>query len=146
MVIELGATLVPDVKSVNIHILQTALIFMRSAVETCCHKPYVHPGRLKPWLQCKPIVNKADFPVGMCLLSASVCACEDDPEVVGVLAQLATVDDTGLSEVLAATYRALLSVLVVQSSACTHRMNQLLTQAHQPVPDILSLSHSQPFK
>ena len=77
---------------------------------------------------------------------AHVWACAEDPEVVGVLAQLATVDDTALSEVLATTYRALLPVLVVQSSACTHRLNHLLAQAHQPVPDILSLSHSQPFK
>ena len=77
---------------------------------------------------------------------ACVWTCAEDPEVVGVLAQLATIDDTALSEVLATTYRALLPVLVVQSSACSHRLNHLLTQAHQPVPDILSLSHSQPFK
>ncbi|KAL3136848.1 hypothetical protein ABBQ38_005556 [Trebouxia sp. C0009 RCD-2024] len=74
------------------------------------------------------------------------CLHAEDPEVVGVLAQLATVDDTSLSQVLAATYRALLPVLVVQSSACTQRLNQLLAQAQQPVPDILSLSHSQPYK
>ena len=76
-----------------------------------------------------------------------VCVCfPDDPEVVGVLAQLATVDDTALSSVLAATYRPLLPVLIVQSSACIQRMNQLLGQTNQPVPDILSLSHSQPYK
>lgn len=76
----------------------------------------------------------------------TACAYTGDPEVVGVLAQLATVDDTALSQVLAATYRALLPVLVVQTSACIQRMNQLLGQANQPVPDILSLSHSQPYK
>ena len=72
--------------------------------------------------------------------------CADDPEVVGVLAQLATVDDTALSQVLAATYRGLLPVLIVQTSACIQRMNHTLAQRSQPVPDILSLSHSQPYK
>ena len=69
-----------------------------------------------------------------------------DPESVGVLAQLATVDDTALSQVLAAQYRGLLPVVVVQTGACTQRMNQVLQQAHLPLPDILSLSHSQPYK
>ena len=69
-----------------------------------------------------------------------------DPESVGVLAQLATVDDTALSQVLAAQYRGLMAVLVVQTGACTQRMNQVLQQAHLPVPDILSLSHSQPYR
>jgi len=69
-----------------------------------------------------------------------------DPEAVGVLAQLATVDDTALSQVLAAQYRGLLPVVVVQTGACTQRMNQVLQQAHLPLPDILSLSHSQPYK
>ena len=63
-----------------------------------------------------------------------------------MLAQLATVDDTALSQVLASHYRGLLAVLVVHSSACTQRMNQALAQAHLPLPDILSLSHSQPYK
>lgn len=69
-----------------------------------------------------------------------------DPESVGVLAQLATVDDTALSQVLASQYRGLLAVVVVQTGACTQRMNQVLQQARLPLPDILSLSHSQPYK
>jgi len=69
-----------------------------------------------------------------------------DPESVGVLAQLATVDDTALSQVLASQYRGLLPVVVVQTGACTQRMNQVLQQAHLPLPDILSLSHSQPYR
>ncbi|CAF9902768.1 MAG: hypothetical protein ALECFALPRED_000005 [Alectoria fallacina] len=69
-----------------------------------------------------------------------------DPEAIGVLAQLATVEDTALSQVLAAQYRSLLPVIVVQTGACTQRLNQVLAQARLPVPDILSLSHSQPYR
>ena len=69
-----------------------------------------------------------------------------DPELVGVLAQLATVDDTALSQILAAQYRSLLGVVVTQTSACTQRLNQVLAQAQLPQPDILSLSHSQPYR
>ena len=69
-----------------------------------------------------------------------------DPEAMGVLAQLATVDDTALSQVLASQFRGLLAVVVVQTGACTQRLNQALQQAHLPLPDILSLSHSQPYK
>ncbi|KAL0055144.1 hypothetical protein WJX82_007626 [Trebouxia sp. C0006] len=79
-------------------------------------------------------------------LAIQTCLQTGDPEAVGVLAQLATVDDTALSQVLAAQYRGLLPVLVVQTGACTQRMNQVLQQAHLPLPDILSLSHSQPYK
>ena len=63
-----------------------------------------------------------------------------------MLAQLATVDDTALSQILAAQYRSLLPVLVVQTNACTQRMTQALAQAQLPMPDVLSLSHSQPYR
>lgn len=78
----------------------------------------------------------------------SDCSCDlaGDPDIVGVLAELATVDDARLSEVLAVNYRSLLPVVVVKTHDCITRLAQHLQQQQMPRPDILSLSHSQPYK
>lgn len=63
-----------------------------------------------------------------------------------MLAELATVDDTELSQVLATNYRSLLPVLVVKTSDCIKRLGQHLQQQQLPCPDMLSLSHSQSYR
>ena len=69
-----------------------------------------------------------------------------DEEIAGVLAELATVDDPQLSQVLAANYRSLLNVIVVKSQGCIARLKHHLQQHQMPMPDTLSLTHLQPYK
>lgn len=82
----------------------------------------------------------------LCLRIIHLCTAAGDSELVGVLAELATVDDIQLSQVLAATFRGLLPVLVVRTSDCIKRLTQRLQHLQLPRPDMLSLSHTQPFK
>lgn len=46
--------------------------------------------------------------------------------VLGVFAQLGTVDHEALSRVLAANYRSMLVVLIVDNADCRGRLEQLL--------------------
>lgn len=50
------------------------------------------------------------------------------PGILGVFAQLATVEDEGLSRVLAAAYRSMMSVLIVETRECRQQLEALLTE------------------
>ena len=65
---------------------------------------------------------------------------------VGVVARLATVDDARLSAVLAAQYRGLLPVVVVKDPASRNALAAARSGDALPTPDILSLTHVQPFR
>lgn len=51
--------------------------------------------------------------------------------VVGVFAQLGTVDQEPLSRVLAANYRSMLVVLIVEDAGCRTRLEQLMSKSRQ---------------
>ena len=70
----------------------------------------------------------------------------DDDEVLGVLAELATIEDANLSKVLAHFYSSHLAVLVVESRQCEQRMNLLLGGSKLLVPDILVLDLCMPTR
>ncbi len=48
---------------------------------------------------------------------------------MGVFAQLGTVDQEALSRVLAANYRSMLVVLIVEDAACRSRLEQLMSKS-----------------
>ena len=64
----------------------------------------------------------------------------DDDDMLGVLAELATVDDAVLSQILAHFYSSKLAVLVVTDIECEQRVTALLEDKVLPVPDFLPLS------
>ena len=51
--------------------------------------------------------------------------------VVGVFAQLGTVDQEALSRVLAANYRSMLVVLIVEDAGCRNSLQQLMSKSRQ---------------
>ena len=51
--------------------------------------------------------------------------------VMGVFAQLGTVDQEALSRVLAANYRSMLVVLIVEDAGCRNRLEQLMSKSRQ---------------
>lgn len=63
-----------------------------------------------------------------------------DPGLVGVFAQLATVDDAALSAVLAGSYRSMLTTVVLADSAARQRLSALLAQKRLAPPDMLPMS------
>ena len=63
-----------------------------------------------------------------------------DPGLVGVFAQLATVDDPQLSGVLAANLRGLLSTVCVADVPARQRLASLLAKLRLPAPDMLPLT------
>ncbi len=79
-----------------------------------------------------------------CLSSCLLIAGEQG--LMGVLAQLGTVDDHRLARILAAHYRSLLAVLIVASEQTRTVLTHRLQSANQPLPDMLCLTHSQPFR
>ena len=66
--------------------------------------------------------------------------------MVGVLAQLGTVDDHRLARILAAHYRSLLAVLIVADEKTRQSLSERLQSSNRPQPDILCLTHAQPFR
>ena len=66
--------------------------------------------------------------------------------VVGVLAQLATVDDEPLSRIAAALLRGSLATVIVADMPCRATMVQLLEKQKLAVPDMLAVSHILPFR
>lgn len=68
-----------------------------------------------------------------------VLGCPGDEEVRGVVAEMASVEDVALSEVLSEYYHSTLSVLVVETRACQERMAALLSDKKLPLPDMLPL-------
>lgn len=56
------------------------------------------------------------------------CLALEDGEVVGCVAQLATVADAALAQLLSATYRAVMQLLVVKSQAAQKRLAQHLAK------------------
>ncbi|KAK9843600.1 hypothetical protein WJX84_002029 [Apatococcus fuscideae] len=74
------------------------------------------------------------------------CLESEEPGLVGVLAQLGTVDDHRLARILAAHYRSLLAVLIVAGEKTRQTLSRRLQSANRPQPDILCLTHSQPFR
>lgn len=60
-----------------------------------------------------------------------------DPGLVGVVAQLATVDDKALSAVLVAACRSQLATVVVQDIPARQRVAAMLVKMDYPVPDML---------
>lgn len=71
------------------------------------------------------------------LASCACCPAAGDPGLVGVFAQLATVDEGDLSAVLAANYRGMLTTVVVADSAARQRLSALLAQKKLAPPDFL---------
>ena len=51
-----------------------------------------------------------------------------DEGVLGVFAQLATTDHEALARVLAANYRSMLVVLIVEDAACRSRLEKLASR------------------
>lgn len=78
--------------------------------------------------------------------AAAAAAAASIPGVVGVFARLATVDDARLSAVLAAQYRGLLPVVVVRDPAVRSLLAAARSGDALPTPDILALTHVQPFR
>ena len=77
-----------------------------------------------------------------CLLICSACfenwVCgEGDPEVVGVVAMLATVKNDAPARVLAEFLYTSLGNLVVKTGECTKRLAALMDRQQQQCPDIL---------
>lgn len=72
--------------------------------------------------------------------------CAGDGEVVGVLAQLATVKDVALSEVLAAHLYSQLACVVVKTSECRQRLASTLAAEGLPCPDILPYDQLTPYR
>lgn len=66
--------------------------------------------------------------------------------VIGVLAQLATVDDEPLSRIAAALLRGSLATVIVADMPCRATMVQLLEKQKLAVPDMLAVSHILPFR
>lgn len=67
-------------------------------------------------------------------------------QVVGVMAQLLSIGDESLAQVLSTHLRGLISVVVLASASCRDRLRQQLQARSSPIPDFLCLSHTQPFK
>ena len=67
-------------------------------------------------------------------------------QVVGNFAQLLSIANEELARVLSLHLRSLLCVVVVSTNDCRHRLGQQLQASQRPVPDFLSLTHTQPFK
>ncbi|KAL4443930.1 hypothetical protein ABPG75_011667 [Micractinium tetrahymenae] len=63
-----------------------------------------------------------------------------DPGLVGVFAQLATVDDPQLSAVLATSFRPILTTVVLADTAARQRLSALLAQKKLPSPDMLPMT------
>lgn len=63
-----------------------------------------------------------------------------DPGLVGVFAQLATVDDPALSAVLATNFRGVLPTVVLADKAARQRLSALLAQRKLAPPDMLPLT------
>ena len=67
------------------------------------------------------------------------------PGVVGVLARLATVDDPSLAAVLAAQFRGLLAVVVVNDDGARRALTDAIAADGLPAPDVLALPHVQAY-
>lgn len=82
-----------------------------------------------------------------CLLTLPVLAAPSpgDAGLVGVGAQLGTVDDRQLSAVLAAALRGHLATLVVADAAARQRLAAALAEQRYPAPDMLPMSMLLPY-
>ncbi|KAG2443092.1 hypothetical protein HYH02_009506 [Chlamydomonas schloesseri] len=78
-------------------------------------------------------------------LNRCLAAPEGAGEVVGVLAQLATVDDPRVSALLAAAFSSTLQILVVCSYDCIKRLRGMLSASRCQVPSMLALGMAQGF-
>eukprot|EP00198_Chlamydomonas_reinhardtii_P012225 XP_001701562.1 predicted protein [Chlamydomonas reinhardtii] len=78
-------------------------------------------------------------------LNRCLAAQEGAGEVVGVLAQLATVDEPRVSALLAAAFSSTLQILVVRSYDCIKRLRGMLSAARCQVPSMLALGMAQAF-
>ena len=56
------------------------------------------------------------------------CLALEDSEVVGCVAQLATVQDAALARLLSASYRTIMQLLVVKTQAAQKRVTQHLAK------------------
>ncbi|PRW58303.1 Structural maintenance of chromosomes flexible hinge domain-containing 1 [Chlorella sorokiniana] len=68
-----------------------------------------------------------------------------DAGLVGVFAQLATVDDRQLGAVLAASQRGSLAVVVVADAAARQRVAAALARDKYPAPDMLPMTNMLPY-
>eukprot|EP00798_Chlamydomonas_sp_ICE-L_P006659 gene6659-3323_t len=73
------------------------------------------------------------------------CLNAGEEEVVGVLAQLATVDDLDLSALLASAFGPMLQIIVVQSLEAIKRLRTRLQENQVPIPSMLSYTMIQSF-
>ena len=78
--------------------------------------------------------------------SSSSIAHARRPLLVTLTALQVNVIITALAAVARGCSMQCLPVLVVRTNACKQRITQVLAQAQLPMPDVLSLSHSQPYR
>lgn len=74
-----------------------------------------------------------------------MCYAGDD-DVVGALAELGTVKDVALSEVLAEYLYSSLACVVVMTSECRQRLVSMLATAGLPCPDVLPYDQLKPYR
>ncbi|GLI61005.1 hypothetical protein VaNZ11_003267, partial [Volvox africanus] len=78
-------------------------------------------------------------------LNRCLAAPEGQGEVVGVIAQLATVDNPHLSALLSAAFSSTLQILVVRTYECIKRLREMLTATRNQLPSMLAINMVQSF-
>ncbi|GIL94923.1 hypothetical protein Vretimale_1033 [Volvox reticuliferus] len=78
-------------------------------------------------------------------LNRCLAAPEGQGEVVGVIAQLATVDNPHLSALLSAAFSSTLQILVVRTYECIKRLREMLTANRNQLPSMLAINMVQSF-
>lgn len=65
---------------------------------------------------------------------------DDEAGVLGVFAQLGTVDHEALSRILAANYRSMLVVLIVENAACRSHLEKMMAKSRLAMIELCSTS------
>ncbi|EFJ52379.1 hypothetical protein VOLCADRAFT_86759 [Volvox carteri f. nagariensis] len=78
-------------------------------------------------------------------LNRCLTAPEGQGEVVGVIAQLATVDNPHLCALLSAAFASTLQILVVRTYECIKRLREMLTANRNQLPSMLAINMVQGF-
>lgn len=69
-----------------------------------------------------------------------------DPGLVGVVAEMATIEHVDLARIASTQFRSLLDVVVVKDWEARQRLVELLESRQAPVPDILAQSHAGQYR
>ncbi|GLC56261.1 hypothetical protein PLESTB_001085700 [Pleodorina starrii] len=78
-------------------------------------------------------------------LNRCLAAPEGRGEVIGVVAQLATVDNPHLAALLSAAFSSTLQILVVRTYECIKRLRDMLTANRNQLPSMLAINMVQGF-